>query len=147
MVDSYNRHNDSIHVKKIKLEVLMLVADESNCYDIVNELCEYATDPIVSIARESVKAVGTIAVNLCTCDGLVERLLSFLDMKVDHITSQAYIVIADILRSLPAQVDKCIEALAQIRSVEDVVEPEVSLVNLPIASIARINHLTQFVLK
>ena len=54
----YCRYNDSIHVKKVKLKMLTSVADESNAYDIVNELCEYATDPNETISRESIKAVG-----------------------------------------------------------------------------------------
>lgn len=114
----YCRYNDSIHVKKLKLEMLTVVADEANAYDIVNEICEYATDPNETIARESIKAVGTIAMNLRTADGLVERLLSFLDMNMDHVTAETYIVMADILRCLPEHADKCIDALAALGSIE-----------------------------
>ena len=120
----YCRYNDSIHVKKVKLKMLTSVADESNAYDIVNELCEYATDPNETISRESIKAVGTIAMNLGqTADGLVERLLSFLDMNMDHVTAETYIVMADMVRCLPDQVEKCVDALASLKSVE-VVSPE-----------------------
>ena len=120
----YCRYNDSIHVKKVKLQMLTVVAAESNAYDIVNELCEYATDPNETISRESIKAVGTIAMNLGqTADGLVERLLSFLDMQMDHVTAETYVVMADMMRCLPDQVEKCVDALASLRGVE-VVSPE-----------------------
>ena len=112
------RYNDNIHVKKLKLDMLTVIADDNNAYEIVNELCEYATDPNVTVARESVKAVGTIAMNLRTADGLVERLLSFLDMQMDHITSETYIVMADILRCLPEHADKCVDALSSLRGVD-----------------------------
>ena len=60
-VSFYCRTCDPWYIKKLKMEVLTAIACNSNVYEIVNELTEYARDISPSMAREAVKAVGRIA--------------------------------------------------------------------------------------
>jgi hypothetical protein len=52
---------DPRYIKKLKMEILALIASSSNVYEIVNELTEYTRDINPAVAREAVKAVGRIA--------------------------------------------------------------------------------------
>ncbi|KAI5416917.1 hypothetical protein KIW84_041789 [Lathyrus oleraceus] len=59
----------------------MTIANESNTYEIVTELCEYAANVDIPIARESIRAVGKIALQQYDVNAIVDRLLQFLEMK------------------------------------------------------------------
>lgn len=57
----------------------------------VSELSEYAANVDVVIARESVRAVGQIALQSYDVNGIVDRLLQFLDMDTDYITAETLV--------------------------------------------------------
>jgi hypothetical protein len=57
----------------------------------VAELSEYAANVDVVIARESVRAVGQIALQSYDVNGIVDRLLQFLDMDTDYITAETLV--------------------------------------------------------
>lgn len=59
------RHNEPSYIKQIKLEILTCIADENNAYDIVTELTEYVSDIDERLARDAVRAVGRIALEVC----------------------------------------------------------------------------------
>ena len=62
--------NDPSYIKDLKLQLLSAVADDSNAFEIVTELTEYVTDIDEHLAREAVRAVGRIALQvlfLCCC--------------------------------------------------------------------------------
>lgn len=59
------RHNEPSYIKQIKLEILACLADENNAYDIVTELTEYVSDIDERLARDAVRAVGRIALEVC----------------------------------------------------------------------------------
>eukprot|EP00897_Mesotaenium_endlicherianum_P009523 jgi/Mesen1/859/ME000114S10944 len=82
------RFSDNTYVKKLKLEMLTAVANENNTYEIVTELSEYAANVDVVIARESIRAVGQIALQSYDVNGIVDRLLQFLEMDTDYVTAE-----------------------------------------------------------
>eukprot|EP00884_Botryococcus_braunii_P006125 jgi/Botrbrau1/15513/Bobra.0225s0004.1 len=117
------RHNEPSYIKQIKLEILSCIADENNAYDIVTELTEYVSDIDEQLARDAVRAVGRIALEVVDAEGIVERLLGFLDMGRPCVTAEALIHISDLLRKQPSLADACISAVSTI-SPQDVEEPE-----------------------
>ena len=60
----YCRMNDPSYIKDLKLQLLSAVADDSNAFEIVTELTEYVTDIDEHLAREAVRAVGRIALQV-----------------------------------------------------------------------------------
>jgi vesicle coat complex subunit len=56
--------NDPSYIKDLKLQLLSAVADDSNAFEIVTELTEYVTDIDEHLAREAVRAVGRIALQV-----------------------------------------------------------------------------------
>ncbi|URD76701.1 hypothetical protein MUK42_35579 [Musa troglodytarum] len=75
--------SDPSYVKKLKLEMLTAIANESNTYEIVTELCEYAGN-----VDESIRAVGKIALQQYDVNAIVDRLLQFLEMEKDYVTAE-----------------------------------------------------------
>ena len=60
----YCRTNEPSYIKQLKLEILAVIADDTNAYDIATELTEYIHDADVQLAREAVRAVGRIALEV-----------------------------------------------------------------------------------
>ena len=58
------RQNEPSYIKSLKLEILAAIADETNAYEIATELTEYVNDIDEQLAREAVKAVGRIAIEV-----------------------------------------------------------------------------------
>ncbi|GAA0156355.1 membrane traffic protein [Lithospermum erythrorhizon] len=119
----YCQYNEPFYVKKLKLDMLTAVANESNTYEIVSELCEYAANVDISIARESIRAVGKIALQQYDVNAIVDRLLQFLEMEKDHVTAETLVLVKDLLRKYPQWSHDCIAVVGNISS-NNVQEPK-----------------------
>ncbi|XP_002516577.2 beta-adaptin-like protein A [Ricinus communis] len=119
----YCQYNEPSYVKKLKLEMLTAVANESNTYEIVTELCEYAANVDIPIARESIRAVGKIALQQYDVNAIVDRLLQFLEMEKDYVTAEALVLVKDLLRKYPQWSHDCIAVVGNISS-KNVQEPK-----------------------
>lgn len=60
----------------------------------VTELCEYAANVDIPIARESIRAVGKIALQQYDVNAIVDRLLQFLEMEKDYVTAETLVKIS-----------------------------------------------------
>ena len=65
-----------------------------NVFPPVTELCEYAGNVDVPIARESIRAVGKIALQQYDVNAIVDRLLQFLEMDKDYVTAETLVSFA-----------------------------------------------------
>ncbi|CAI5470132.1 unnamed protein product [Closterium sp. Yama58-4] len=117
----YCKVRDPPYVKRLKLQMLTAIANDSNTYDIVTELTEYAADVDVSIAREAIRAVGQIALQSYDVNGIVDRLLQFLEMDTDYVTAETLVLVRDLLRKYPQWAQDCIAVVGSVssRSVTD----------------------------
>ncbi|KAK4338006.1 hypothetical protein RND71_042493 [Anisodus tanguticus] len=119
----YCQYNEPFYVKKLKLEMLTAVANESNTYEIVTELCEYAANVDIPMARESIRAVGKIALQQYDVNAIVDRLLQFLEMEKEHVTAETLVLVKDLLRKYPQWSHDCIAVVGNISS-KNVQEPK-----------------------
>ncbi|CAK9325617.1 unnamed protein product [Citrullus colocynthis] len=119
----YCQYNEPSYVKKLKLEMLTAVANESNTYEIVTELCEYVANVDIPIARESIRAVGKIALQQYDVNAIVDRLLQFLEMEKDYVTAEALVLVKDLLRKYPQWSHDCIAVVGSISS-KNIQEPK-----------------------
>ncbi|XP_062206228.1 beta-adaptin-like protein A [Phragmites australis] len=119
----YCHFSDPSYVKKLKLEMLTAIANESNTYEIVTELCEYAGNVDVPIARESIRAVGKIALQQYDVNAIVDRLLQFLEMDKDYVTAETLVLVKDLLRKYPQWSHDCIAVVGNISS-KNIQEPK-----------------------
>lgn len=105
----YCRAHDPWYIKRIKMEILSEIAVTSNVYDIVTELTEYTRDVVhPNMAREAVKAVGRIALQVPDMGGIVERLLLFLDSHCEDVVAETLVQMKDLLRRYPDMAEVCI---------------------------------------
>ncbi|KAK6129731.1 hypothetical protein DH2020_036532 [Rehmannia glutinosa] len=131
----YCQYNEPFYVKKLKLEMLTAVANESNTYEIVSanaqsfgsipvtELCEYVANVDIPMARESIRAVGKIALQQYDVNAIVDRLLQFLEMEKEHVTAETLVLVKDLLRKYPQWSHDCIAVVGNISS-KNVQEPK-----------------------
>ncbi len=64
----------------------------------VSELTEYARDISPAMAREAVKAISRIALAMSDVNGIIERLLTFLEAGSEHITAESLVQLQHLLR-------------------------------------------------
>ena len=107
-------YNDPAYVKRLKIDILTEVVDPQNTYEIVNELTEYVTDVDIPIAKESIKAVGKIALKGDALGEIIDRLLQFLGMGIDYVTAETLVQVRNILRRFPERAGDCITAVGGI---------------------------------
>ena len=88
------RVNEPSYIKRIKLDILTAVADETNAYDIATELTEYVNDIDEELARAAVRAVGRIS------------------LEVSHVTCSNLSAGRCLLASGPASGSNCVSPLA-----------------------------------
>lgn len=119
----YCQYIDPFYVKKLKLDMLTVVANESNTYEIVTELCEYVANVDIPIARESIRAVGKIALQQYDVNAIVDRLLQFLEMEKDYVTAETLVLVKDLLRKYPQWSHGCIAVVGNISS-KNIQEPK-----------------------
>lgn len=118
----YCQYSEPFYVKKLKLEMLTAIANEDNTFEIVTELCEYVGNVDIPIARESIRAVGKIALQQYDVNAIVDRLLQFLEMEKDHVTAETLVLVKDLLRKYPQWSHDCIAVVGNISS-KNVQEP------------------------
>lgn len=107
-------YNDPSYVKRLKIDMLTEVVDPQNTYEIVNELTEYVTDVDIPIAKESIAAVGKIAIKGDALGEIIDRLLQFLGMGIDYVTAETLVQVRNILRRFPERAGDCITAIGGI---------------------------------
>lgn len=71
----------------------------------MTELCEYAANVDVPIARESIRAVGKIALQQYDVNAIVDRLLQFLEMEKDYVTAET--LVSTVSVRPPLSLSKC----------------------------------------
>lgn len=60
----------------------------------VTELCEYVANVDIPMARESIRAVGKIALQQYDVNAIVDRLLQFLEMEKEHVTAETLVSVS-----------------------------------------------------
>ncbi|KAF2579911.1 hypothetical protein F2Q68_00000375 [Brassica cretica] len=90
---------------------------------VLTELCEYAANVDIEIARESIRAVGKIALQQYDVNAIVDRLLQFLEMEKDYVTAETLVLVKDLLRKHPQWSHDCISVVGGISS-KNIQEPK-----------------------
>ncbi|RLV94829.1 AP-1 complex subunit beta [Spathaspora sp. JA1] len=108
----YCRFDDPIYVKDTKLEIIYLLANESNVGSVLSELEEYATEIDVPMARKAVRAFGNLAIKLeNAADLCVEVICDLVNHGVPYIVQEATIILKNILRKYPGRFEFAVEEL------------------------------------
>ena len=116
------RHNDSRHVKVLKLGILVSIADCECAGEVVQELSQYVTEVDERFARDAVQAIAAIAAkgsskpgpDVINADPIVDRLLAFLETGTLHIASEVVVALKDLVRRFPHRAADVVEAICYV---------------------------------
>lgn len=118
----YCKYNDPLYLKLEKVEIMINLASDANCKQLVAELKEYCMEVDLEFVRRAIRALGQTAVKVAaSAEMVVDVLLDLLDNKVIYVTQEVVIVMRDILRKYPVFED-AIPRLCD--SIEEIEEPE-----------------------
>ena len=105
-------YEDPVYVKDTKLEIIYLIANESNIPIVLRELEEYAMEIDVLMARKAIRAFGNLALKLekssQQCVDVIDNLVSH---GVPYIVQEATGVTKNILRKYPGKYEYMIQNL------------------------------------
>lgn len=117
------RFNEPSYIKSTKIDILSLLADPNSAEPIVAELSEYVTDVDAEISRRAIGAIGKIAVRVpSTAEMIVGSLTSLLELDIDYVSTEAAVVMKDLVRKYPDQFQRTAGAVE--RCLKIVTEPE-----------------------
>ena len=119
--DFFCRYNDPSAVKRLKLQIVCDLTNAENYTDVLGELAEYVTDSDGDIGRYAIRSIGKVAIKVDPAtDEAIEHLLSFLDLNLDHVSTETVIVLKDILRKYPDRYAEIIPLLHKtLKTVEE----------------------------
>lgn len=117
------RYNEPSYIKTVKIDILTALADETSAEPIVGELSEYVTDVDAEISRRAIQAIGKIAVRVpSTAELIVGSLTSLLELDIDYVSTEAAVVMKDLVRKYPDQFERASGAVE--RCMKIVTEPD-----------------------
>ena len=117
------KYTDPIYVKLEKLDILIMLATESNMDAVLAELKEYATEVDVDFVRKAIRGIGKVAVKLdCATSSCISVLLALVETKVNYVVQEAVVVIKDIFRKYPLEYERVIKALCD--NIDSLDQPE-----------------------
>ncbi|OUM52176.1 hypothetical protein BVG19_g1340 [[Candida] boidinii] len=123
------QYNDPIYIKDTKLEIIFLLANESNMKTVLRELEEYALDIDQQMVRKSIRAIGNLAIKIeSTAIECVDILFNLLENQISDVVQETSIVAKDILRKYPTQFGFLVDELTQSAELIDEDDSKCSLI-------------------
>lgn len=100
------RFDDPIYIKDTKLEIIYLLANESNIDVVFRVLEEYATEVDSKMARKAIRAFGNLALKSeLAAFRCVDILLDLISNDIPYVVQEACVVVKNILRKYPGKFD------------------------------------------
>lgn len=93
------KYDEPSYIKIVKIDILGLVACESNIVEILAELSEYVTDVDAELSKRSISAIALSGARLRdSVEAIVAKLVGFLRLSTPYIVTQTLSVLKDLLR-------------------------------------------------
>jgi|TARA_B110000977_G_scaffold174111_1_gene227741 hypothetical protein len=121
----FTRVSDAPAVKRLKIEMLIAVADHKNTYEICDELGEYTSDVDVSIAKSAINAICEIALrgDADATPAVVARLTQFVHHGSTHVVDRTLVALALITRAHFKFIDTVVASIQNLE-IEDREDPD-----------------------
>lgn len=101
------KFEEPFYVKKLKLEILVQVANESNYSEILNEMEEYANDVNSNFAKHVIRKIGSLGLRVDQAlVQIVNLLKSLLTRSIDYIVAESLCLLQNLLRKYPSILDE-----------------------------------------
>ncbi|OBA19140.1 Adaptor protein complex beta subunit [Metschnikowia bicuspidata var. bicuspidata NRRL YB-4993] len=115
------KFDDPIYIKDTKLEIIYLLANETNIDVVFRELEEYATEVDSKMARKAIRAFGNLALKSeAAAASCVDILVDLISNDISYIVQEASVVIKNILRKYPGKFSILLDSIVRhYKSMED----------------------------
>ena len=101
------KFEEPLYVKKLKLEILIQIANDTNYLDILNEMEEYVNDVSSSFSKYTIEKIGELGLRVdSSLQTIVNILKGLINRGVDFIVSESLCVLRDLSRKYPALIDE-----------------------------------------
>lgn len=98
----YCSYDEPIYIKLEKLEILLMLVNDTNVTEILVELKEYALSADIEFVRKAIQAFGKCALKLQkVADRCVKQLVELIELGHNYIVQEACIVMKDLFRKYP----------------------------------------------
>ncbi|KAJ5076885.1 beta-adaptin-like protein b [Anaeramoeba ignava] len=123
------KYKDPVYIKMEKVDILVMLATNSNINELLIEFTEYAKEVDVDFVRKSVNAIGKCAIKLSkAAQACVKVLIELVKTKINYIVQEVIIVVRDIFRRYPNQYESIIGVLCENLQSLDQPEAKASMV-------------------
>ena len=108
----YAEYEEPLYIKKIKLKILVQIANDSNYFDILNEFEEYANEKSTNFGKYAIKKIGDLALRVdSSLQAVVDILKKLLNQQVDYIVSESFCILRDLTRRYPTLINEFIHLI------------------------------------
>ncbi len=112
--DIFYRPEDTRYLKIAKLDLMVALSCLDNAFDTAEEAFEYARDFDDAVASHAVACISRIAIKVGSVDGILDRLLLFLNHRRHVIVGETVIAFAAALHRFPGAADICVPSIARV---------------------------------
>jgi AP-4 complex subunit beta-1 len=101
------KFEEPLYLKKLKLEILVQVANPSNYQEILNEMDEYVNDVNSTFAKHSIRKIGSLGLRVENAlVDIVNIIKTLLNRSIDYIVGESLCVLQSLLRKYPAIIEE-----------------------------------------
>lgn len=108
------KDEDPSYIKSEKLDIIMLLSNETNTIKILNEIIKYTHDKDARISRKSIQIIGKLALMYQhLAENCVDKIISLIQSPEVYIVQECVVISVNILRKYPLSknIDNLISAI------------------------------------
>lgn len=115
------RYNEPPHVKHLKVDLLHMIANDSNAKDIASELSEYVTDVDSELSKRAIRSIGAIAMKIpSVSQDMTGTLMELVDMESPYVRAEAVCTVGNVIRVNPHLSNRVLPFVSKcLKKVED----------------------------
>ena len=103
----YAEYEEPLYIKKMKLKILVQIANDNNYYDILSEFEEYANEKSSTFGKYAIRKIGELALRVdSSLQVVIDILKKLLNQQVDYIVSESFCLLRDLIRKYPALINE-----------------------------------------
>ena len=108
----YAEYEEPLYIKKIKLKILVQIANDTNYSDILNEFEEYVNEKSTNFGKYAIKKIGDLALRVdSSLQSVVDILKKLISQQIDYIVAESFCILRDLTRRYPSLINEFINSI------------------------------------
>jgi AP-4 complex subunit beta-1 len=106
------KFEEPLYLKRIKLEILVQIANPQNYQEILTEMEEYVNDVNSTFAKHAIRKIGSLGLRVENAlVDIVSIIKTLLNRSIDYIVGESLCVLQSLLRKYPAIIEEFVRYL------------------------------------